>query len=276
MTNSRSRMLISRPRRAAVAALLALTTLNCGEVDDALEPTTGALSIMSGVTGMNCGMAYHCNGCGTAPTVVIPGSCSDSRLGPQGFLPAVFSEPNGGALFGYHLAVDGDRGRAPGFGFFHQTLNPTPGSGDVAHSHEYMLPKGTACGFKESCNDSGERCMGFDANVACPNGWLRKVGTDVNAPSGCGFVWCEYQDPLNLCTGRCFANQTTSSWLPMGLTCGITDTDRQNGQCLGQPTHLGCPAGWNNGGLSPPQNGIDHGRPLGHGILWCSKASINL
>ena len=55
--------------------------------------------------------------------------------------------------------------------------------------------RGTACGFKEACNNSGERCLGFDGNVSCPAGWNATDRQRPRGANGCGFVWCEYQDP---------------------------------------------------------------------------------
>lgn len=103
--------------------------------------------------------------------------------------------------------------------------------------------------------------MGFDAKFSCPAGWVQKISTDMNAASGCGFSWCEYQDPNNLCT-------TTACKLdnqPVGLVCGITDGDRNNGQCQGILTTQGCPAGYVRSGF------YDDGRPAGHGVGWCQK-----
>jgi hypothetical protein len=106
--------------------------------------------------------------------------------------------------------------------------------------------------------------MDFDANVSCPAGWTKKVASDMKAPSGCGFVWCEYQDPNNLCTTQ--ACQHTNQ--PYGLACGITDNDRNNGQCMGRLTTQGCPLGYVRYGY------FDDGRSPGHGVGWCSRSAI--
>jgi hypothetical protein len=74
-------------------------------------------------------------------------------------------------------------------------------------------------------------------------------------------VWCEYQDPHDLCTTT--ACQVDNQ--PFGLVCGITDNDRNNGQCLGQLTTSGCPAGFTRYGY------FDDGRSAGHGVGWCAK-----
>jgi hypothetical protein len=125
---------------------------------------------------------------------------------------------------------------------------------------------GTACGFKDNCNNSGLTCIGFDPAHSCPPGWVAKVGSDSNAPGSCnggpgGFVWCEYQDPNALCTtGSCPLTDQ-----PSGIVCGIDDNDRHNGQCLGVQTDSVCPPGWAHKGW------YDDGRSAGHGIGWCTK-----
>jgi hypothetical protein len=253
--------------RAAFGFLVVgLVASGCGEraaEGVVVESTTSPLSIKVLPTGTTCGLGYYKDG-----NTIVKGICNGaSTLNPTRFqcspLGAICistgtSTPTPGA----HLAADGDRGLGSGWGFYHQTFDASPGSGDVADSAFYALPSGTACGFKEACNDSGETCMGFNANVSCPSGWVRRVSSDLHAPSGCGFVWCEFQDVSQNCPDDC---GLTTYWIPSGTVCGITDGDRNNGQCLGFSTLLGCPSGWTRYGF------LDDGRPAGHGVGWCVK-----
>jgi len=205
-------------------------------------------------TGFTCGLAYRRPGSGIhgnnecAGFTTLIHSTTDTRcIGENAPLTPA----------GFAWVPDGDRGLPSCNGFYHFRF---AGSNAIA-STRFRVPRGTACGFKEACNDSGERCLGFDANVSCPAGWTQRIASDLNAPNGCGFVWCEYQDPHDLCTtAACRVDNQ-----PFGLTCGITDSDRNNGQCLGQPTTSGCPAGFTRYGF------FDDGRSAGHGVGWCAK-----
>jgi hypothetical protein len=157
--------------------------------------------------------------------------------------------------------VDGDVGLCSERGFYHQAYGG-PGVSPT-YSTQLLLPKGTACGLYHTCAQFGVKyyCMGtYDAATSCPPGWLPKVSSDANAPSGCNYVWCEYQDPNVLCTGACtLTNQ------PSGLVCGLNDNDRHNGHCLGVQTDSSCPSGWQHYGA------YDDGRSSGHGTTWCTK-----
>jgi hypothetical protein len=84
---------------------------------------------------------------------------------------------------------------------------------------------------------------------------------DMKAPSGCGFVWCEYRDDYGLCLNGSCLDQ-----VPKGLACGFSDSYLDHGRCLGQPTRSnGCPSGFAQRGW------FDAGRPSGHGVGWCEK-----
>jgi hypothetical protein len=170
-----------------------------------------------------------------------------------------------GAAPGFLNYSDGDRGEPNAFGYYHQSWN-TP---NTTTSTKYQLPTGTACGFKESCNSTGQTCMGFDANVSCPAGWRQKWADDMNAPSGCRFVWCEYQDPNNLCKSQ----NCVSSVQPTGTVCGLTDSrkkfpsDLNGGQCMGlTPSPSNCASlGYTFQGF------YDNGSQSGTGVGYCMK-----
>jgi hypothetical protein len=202
--------------------------------------------------GLTCGIAYL-----VLPTYETVGICEGNYT---------YQQP---ALSGWHVATDGDTGLGSGSGFFHQAKNSSdPGivaTGPGENTDQLQLPQGAACGFKERCHDSGETCMGLDATSSCPPGWLPRVGSDINAPNGCGFVWCEYQDPNHLCTlGSSCANS-----LPQGMACGINDDDRNTGSCLGMTTTPSstCPNGYYKHGF------YDDGRHSGHGVGWCVQGN---
>ena len=230
---------------------------------DKVEEVTSALVTAGKPQGFTCGLGYYrncvnvdsgnCNGVLTGDT---GGNCANGNW---------YFNTNAGP--GYHLDADGDRGLGPFWGLYHQAWT-TSDTNVNANSASLLLPKGTACGFKDNCNDHGELCMGLDAAFSCPSGWNKMVASDINAPSSCnggpgGFVWCEYQDPGNVCTGTC---QTTDQ--PYGTVCGISDNDRTPaGKCLGVTnTNSTCPPGYTWHGR------YDDGRSVGHGVSWCSRS----
>ena len=239
--------------RAMMASVtLAACVWGCDGAPDVVDEVVSGLESTGLPNGATCGLAYRRPG-----SPVIGTGCEGVQtIEPSSAICLGWNQPTVRPP-GFVLASDGDRGLPACYGFWHWRFNETSG----ADSTNFRLPKGTACGFKEACNNSGERCMGFDANVSCPAGWVKKLSSDLNAPNGCGFVWCEYQDPNNLCTSRAcqYDNQ------PMGLVCGITDNDRNNGQCQGMLTKNGCPWGYSRYGF------FDDGRSAGHGVGWCAK-----
>jgi len=240
-----SRLLIA----AAVTSLLA----GCSPDDNGgIELVQSALGVSGFPQGLTCGIAYR-NG----SNIVVNGACNS--------MPTML----GAAASGFHIANDGDFGLPAGTGFKHQAYN---GDANVnsSNSNQLFLPKGAACGFKHTCNSNGETCLGFNPGAnSCPPGWLPKTANDANAPSGCNFAWCEYQDPNNLCTGEsCYL-----SGIPKGTACGITDFDKNNGQCLGVSTGQSTNGVANCAG-SPTNdfwasNFFDAGRSSGHGVGFC-------
>jgi hypothetical protein len=172
-------------------------------------------------------------------------------------------------LSGFVSRADGDWGGQPtGFGFYHfgsSVANSTP-------SAQYLLPKGTVCGLKEQANDPSVTCMGWDSNVSCGpsnSGWKQKFRNDSGGPNGTGrWVWCEYQDPNNLCTTRdCYLTQQ-----PLGTVCGASDTDRVypgnagGGQCMGlSPSIAHCSS------LGYNYFAHDENAPNGSGLGYCIK-----
>jgi hypothetical protein len=178
--------------------------------------------------------------------------------------------------------VDGDRGAPAGSGFKHQkVLNNDPPATPVTSEQTgwLKLPKGATCGFKETCNNPGEVCMGHDANVSCPKGWLRRSVGDTAAPSGCNFVWCEYQDPNAFCTSlACFDS------MPSGLTCGLTSNQLANGAtggCMGgsmqdtingtAPTVFDGNGGVVKAAFRRSASFYDAGASSGRGLVWLYK-----
>jgi hypothetical protein len=207
------------------------------------ETTTSAIS--SAFHGVVCGMSYYNNG-----HPIVSGSCDNN--------PTLVWQPP--YAWPWDRQNDGDRGADNNAGFYHQSWH----ANNITDMSMLPLPNGTACGFKETCNNSGETCFGHDAKNECPleKGWIRRTANDMGAPNGCYFVWCEYTDPNNLClNGNCT--------IPTGLTCGITDPDyNASGTCLAKNTQTqGCPT--NLGFL--PRGNYDAGRPAGHGLRWCEK-----
>jgi hypothetical protein len=163
---------------------------------------------------------------------------------------------------GFRWTEDGDLGLPTCNGFKHFTYN----LGSQTASDEFQLPKGTACGFKETCNNHNETCLGVDPRVSCPAGWFRKIASDMNGASNCYYAWCEYQDPHTLCTTTACVHDNQ----PEGLVCGVTDSDSTDpgrvGQCMNLTTRTqGCPGGYNHFG------NFDDGRSAGHGIGWCAR-----
>jgi hypothetical protein len=163
---------------------------------------------------------------------------------------------------GFRWTEDGDLGLPDCNGFKHFTYNVV----SETAPDQFQLPKGTACGYKETCNNHNETCLGIDPKVSCPAGWTRKASSDMNGASNCYFVWCEYQDPHALCTTAACVHDNQ----PEGLVCGLTDSDSTDpgriGQCMGLSTRSqGCPAGYIHFG------NFDDGRSAGHGIGWCAR-----
>lgn len=158
---------------------------------------------------------------------------------------------------------DGDGGLSTNYGWYHQQWSvddPNKPASDM-----WVLPAGTACGFEESCFRSGQTCLGMNARNGCPAGWTQKHAQDYGSTNGCGFYWCEYQDPNHLCTSSsCYMSQ-----VPGGTICGITDSHSvgtgNGGLCMGlTPTVNNCASlGYNFFGF------YDAGNSNGNGVGFC-------
>jgi hypothetical protein len=251
----------ARTRGAALAGVISGVALSTVVATAAANPLP---------MGLTCGMSYVMNKyCANSNNVNwINGYVLDSNgwpyytaiAGVGACQPAAWTSQ----APGFVTISDGDRGLPSGGGFYHQayaTSDP-----NLPASDRYVLPKGTACGFRESCNRPAPLCLGFDANRSCPPGWNRKWAADMNAPSGCNFVWCEYQDPHGLCDAGC----SQSSNVPWGTVCGITDSRYSDpagngGQCMGIPTRNGCPQGYYFHGF------FDDGSSGGNGVGLCMR-----
>lgn len=251
-------------RHFAIAAVTATSLIGAAGGPARAQSTTGL------PPGFVCGMSYLWwdtpFGVATTCSEPLDGTCNAFASGSAH--TARITSNCGiviGADPGFLTYSDGDRGMKSGFGFYHQSWN-TPNSTPPA---KYLLPAGTACGFKEACNSTGQTCMGYDANTSCPPGWYRKWADDMNAPSGCGFVWCEYQDPNRLCTSMSCVHDAQ----PSGTVCGLTDSrkkfpnDLNGGQCMNAtPSPTSCASiGYQFHGF------WDSGSPSGTGVGFCMK-----
>ena len=248
--------------------LLALLGSACGELendlDDDIVSTASALTVFDRPQGLTCGLAYN-PGVGWVKGVCDGVNTRHIYFLWNGNVRVWYDEI--GTVPGFTYVLDGDQGLYPGYGYSHQRLTTSSPGVNLTNTHQLVLPKGTACGFKETCNNAGETCMGKDPAGwidPCPNGWVKRSASDIRGPSGCGFVWCEYQDPSNLCDSLCMLLAQSR-----GLVCGLTDSDKPfgsgGGQCQGGSTQTSCPSGWQRYG------NYDDGRPSGHGLGWCSK-----
>jgi hypothetical protein len=230
--------------------LLPIVLVACGgpPAGDDVEAKTAAVTGVSALPqGLVCGMAYQWD--------------SSTRLvnfcaGKNTFQPPYSN--------GFEQQYVGDRGLAYGNGFYDQSYASVYAASPF-DSANLILPKGAVCGFKRGCFDFTTTCMGINAAENCPFGWRMKVGSDLNAPAGCNYNWCEYQDPNSLCpNGNCLPS------IPTGLVCGLTDNDAgtdpfRKGQCLGLDVNTqACP-----GGVMVRRGWYDWGRPSHHGLGWC-------
>ncbi|HEX4416851.1 MAG TPA: WSC domain-containing protein [Kofleriaceae bacterium] len=166
---------------------------------------------------------------------------------------------------GFVLRSDGDVGMPSNTGFYHQEL-ASGGLTEASTSASFKLFPGTACGFHHTLNDPGRTCMGYDpANNQCPGGWLPRKHFDMSSGSGY-YVWCEYQDPNNLCTNPAappFPNITDC--LSLARDSGYANTVTSNTDAAGFAaiTNGTCIAGW----TATPY--FDSGRPSGSGLAFC-------
>jgi hypothetical protein len=295
-----------------LATIAALAAAGCAAPDEpgssAGDPVTStqvsAVVAIDGLPqGLTGGLTYDNGGFALAGFV----------LGSPTLLSA--SPPVIGGHPGWLVRVDSDRGEPSNLGFYHQEL-VYGGSGrgvvmDVKVSEFFALPPGTACGFHHTLlsppqwDPTGDNvagtCMGQDPGGAlsatgsgCPVGWQPRRVFDMGSGDGrvdcdsqegfgtvaCGYwVWCEYQDPNQLCPA---GSACAQSALNSGFTCGISADqgtinandlhDRSNhplspqpdlGRCLGVPTGQSCPAG------TVRSSFFDNGRGSGHGLGDC-------
>jgi hypothetical protein len=253
----------------SMVAILGVGALGCGEIPDGEDVTSvqSALSVGQLPQGFTCGLGYVRN-YNDNPVLAY---CNDAlTIWAYTTSPPLTYHVQQQTYQGFSNISDGDRGLGNGWGYYHQRLISSSSGVSAANADYLVLPPGTACGFKETCNSGGETCLGKDPNSTtdpCPIGWTKRTANDASAPSGCNFAWCEYQDPHSLCSsGTCpVSDQQT------GIVCGITDSDKApgsgGGYCMGLSTQTACPAGW---GWQRHGN-YDAGRSGGHGLAWCSK-----
>jgi hypothetical protein len=248
-----------------VAGLTTAAFAGCGGLpnDDSngeLQQTTAALGVTGFPQGLVCGLSYATSNQFGIVIPVADESCNGFRTLSNSAAP------------GFHIATDGDTGLSglnpPGFK--HQAKTSSDPGITATNSDQLFLPRGAACGFKHTCRDNGETCLGFDARVGCPAGFSPRAANDANASSGCNYVWCEYQDPHQLCTSAsCFFNSE-----PQGLACGITDNDKNNGNCLGdQVAASRCSTLSGNPYFF--KGFYDAGRGSGHGVGFCTRSVPN-
>jgi hypothetical protein len=207
---------------------------------------------------------------------------------------------------GYEFWNDSGSGPVPGgytlpgpWGFIYQAYVGTvdvPAAVGAGGSDRFPLPKGTACGFTHTSNggslqggipNTDPGCMGYDPlspdpAQRCPAGWQSRYAFDANSENGrqdcslglstqpdCGFWgWCEYQDPRNLCDGRCLEDAVAS-----GVAINIQSDKDPSGfaWCTRPDTHdtPGCTC--YGGSLS---SHFDAGRSWNEGINWCGNFQI--
>jgi hypothetical protein len=248
----------------------------------------GLLAVIGG--GLSCAAAFSTinwwilPACGGALLGAVGSGVSAESCDPpteyvtghvNGFRTLVI-DPNGQSFWtlaapGWLAREEGDLGNNSGYGFYHQELTaPSYGVGGngltTGPTDLFKLPYGTDCGFHHNQNSPANlqtgvgTCMGYDAYVSCPTGWQRKTMYDANS-SGGYFVWCEYEDPHEICIADPSCLQTAHN---MGLACGLGSdtTDGQPGLCgeLGQNI---CPSGW------VPSGYFDDGRSSGQGLMVC-------
>jgi hypothetical protein len=202
--------------------------------------------------GMACGLAYT----NWMNVIIEDGYCAG--------VPTLGTAP---PADNFNKRSIGDRGLPSGRGFSDQASR---GTGDAieANSHRLALIRGTVCGFKETCNNSGELCMGHDPNIDCPAGWIRHRARDESAPSGCTFAWCSYLDQYQVCCDNNSCDPTCMTNMPRGAVCGLVDTDNSVEDYCGMDQVIGhgCPHEYD-----PSLGAYDAGRPAGHGLKWCTK-----
>jgi hypothetical protein len=234
------------------------------------RPTEAAATQFSLPQGLVCGLAH----------TGFPAAACENQ---------VFQAGQGGSIpAGYTSVQTGDWGMATGQGFSHASVSVTSPALAGKSSDQLALPPGVVCGLKSDATPN-ERCMGFDAQVACPAGWVRRYAQDIGSCRPSGFsihcnnwVWCEYTDPNAICSApgaSCINN------IPQGTVCGLghTPTAALGGQqptvgfcmglAIGASSNLQntfCPAGF---GLIGPR---DEDAESGSGLLWCAKGGAGI
>jgi len=261
-----------------LVSLVLVSCLGCADQEEEITTKASALLLGDQPKGLTCGLAYSARyepvGYPYPPNTYRPtgwpvdGTC-------KGYSSIHVSRYWGwSAAPGFGGGEDGDTGKPTGLGFYHQhRLDSTGDTNDEEYPQRLLLPAGTACGFKHTCNSTRDlTCMGWNAAVSCPPGWQQRQANDDQGASGCNYAWCEYLDPNQLCTSDdCKFNSQ-----PSGIACGITDSDYPDthsnpklaaGRCLGAVTRNGCPTNyaWQFYGK------YDAGRSSGHGLGWCTK-----
>ncbi len=249
------------------------------------EGLTGGLTYTQGDQNVVTGYVETWNGTATERETSITVDYVASLLPPecyQGVCPFGCSDPNDptmacscctpaysrilGTAPGWLNVSDGDHGLGEGYGFYHQELTGEAVTFDDA-AGLYSLPAGTACGFHHTQDSPADTqtglhtCMGNDAYVSCPSGWMKRSHFDDSSGSG-HFAWCEYTDPNHLCTtAQCVAEAVNA-----GVTIGIySNTDETGGTVL---RNQACPAGTQRTAF------FDDGRSSGQGLSWCLANTI--
>jgi hypothetical protein len=217
--------------------------------DDGIEGEARALNAglrVSGLpAGLVCALSYQFNS-----SVAEDNACSGVRT------------VSGQAATGFTFRSVGDRGLNAGRGFIEQVARGS-GSATPGNSDRLTLLRGTACGCKEQCNNSGELCMGWDPSVSCPPGWSQRSGADANGFT-CRYYWCEYDDPNQVCCDGSTCDPACAAAMPSGTACGVNDLRVDNEWC--GMSWGSCPAGFH-----PTKGRYDSGRMSGDGLAWCTK-----
>lgn len=225
--------------------------------------------------------------CGPPNVFVSGGVIAEAARSPA---PTLLLAPDGSAVTvhaanGWLTMSDGDKGNNKDFGFYHQELRASGGGiiQDLAASENFILPRGTACGFHHTQNtpltevtgESTSSCMGQDpAYGQCPKGWAAKSHFDMGSGDGTGpcgnlerqshcgyFTWCEYQDPHGLCDSdpQCLARARANGYA-LGISSNTDDSGVESGVSKDEPA---CPEGFSR------THFYDDQRSPGQGLSWC-------
>jgi hypothetical protein len=177
----------------------------------------------------------------------------------------------------------GDLGAPSGHGFNWFAM---AGAGPIDPGQYRALPPGLVIALKHSRNQANSGIVAFGSydpatGPTALNGFIKRLGGDLGAPSGVGFAWYESTD-----TGD--TNWSLIDRLPPGTVVGLRHTRNLHGTwtqfvwsgkytCRGtQPGNPPAACDPTNGSILPPSGfvrmqGGDLGAPAGNGFVWYEK-----